>query len=160
MLSRARRIVNSDVCLYLYKQLILPVLDYVDYIYDGLSQYKEYSLQRLQNGAARRILQVHKQTPSAYTHDVLHMDNLSIRCKKHTLIMLFKILNDLSPPVLKDKFTFIHDISSKTTRQSSDLQSLSYFTNCTFSTLSLQVAQSSPVLEKSVCVVRREIKLI
>ena len=122
MLGRARTIVNSDICLYLYNQLILPVLDYADFIYDGLSQYNEFTLQRLQNGAARRILRVSKQTPSVYTHNTVHMDNLAIRRKKHTCIMPFKILNGLSPPALGNKFTFIHDVSSKTTRQSQDLK--------------------------------------
>ena len=122
MLGRARTILSSDMCLYLYKQLILPVLDYADFIYDGLSQYNEFTLQRLQNGAARRILRVHKRTPSAYTHNTFHMDDLSTRRKKHTCIMLYKILNGLSPPALRDKFIFIHDVSSKHTRQSQDLR--------------------------------------
>ncbi len=36
--------------------------------------------------------------------------------------MLFKILNGLSPPALGDKFTYIHDVCSRTTRQSTDLK--------------------------------------
>ncbi len=90
ILGHARTIVNGDMCLYLYKQLILPVLDYVDYIYDGLNQYSEFTLQRLQNGAARHILKVDRLTPSAYTHEKVHMGTLSIRRKKHPCIMLFK----------------------------------------------------------------------
>ena len=121
MLGRARLIVDSNICLYLYKQLILPVLDYADYIYDGLNQYSAFTLQRLQNGAARRILRVNRRTPSTYTHDELHMDTLEIRRKKHTCIMLYKILNDQAPPALKAKYKYVNEVSSKTTRRSAEL---------------------------------------
>ncbi len=40
ILSQARRIVNSSTFLHSYKQL-LPLMDYPDYIYDGLCQYSD-----------------------------------------------------------------------------------------------------------------------
>ncbi len=38
LLGKTRKIVSQETCLYLYKQLLLPLLDYSDYIYDGTSQ--------------------------------------------------------------------------------------------------------------------------
>ena len=55
LLGRARNFVSSTTCKYLYDQLILPILDYSDYVYDGCNQYSSFTLQRLQNGAAHRI---------------------------------------------------------------------------------------------------------
>ena len=57
-------------------------------------------------------------TPSAYMHDQLNMDRLTRRHFKHTCIMVFKILHGLAPKSLTRLFTYVSDISSRTTRQS------------------------------------------
>ena len=59
---------------------------------------------------------------SSYTHELLHMDNLATRRKKHTCIMTFKILNGLSPLAISEKFKYVHEISSRETRQSNDMK--------------------------------------
>ena len=119
VLGKVRHILDSDTCLYLYKQLILPIIEYADYTYDGLTQYNAHTLQKLQNSAARRILQVPLLTPTAYTHQELHLDDLATRRKKHTCIELYKILNGLSPARLKSRFLYIHEVSTRDTRHSS-----------------------------------------
>ena len=121
VLGKVRHILDTATCLYLYKQLILPIIEYADYTYDGLTQYNAVTLQRLQNSAARRILKVSSLTPTAYTHHELHLDELVIRRKKHTCIELYKILNDMSPARLKSRFMYINEISSRETRQSCQL---------------------------------------
>ena len=47
----------------LYKQMILPLLDYGDLIYDGTEQYNKHTLQKLQNVALRQIVLVDRLTP-------------------------------------------------------------------------------------------------
>ena len=72
------------------------------FMMDAISTVHSLSSVRLQNGAARRILQVDRYTPSAYTHEEMHMEFLDIRRKKHTWIMIYKILNDLVPQNVND----------------------------------------------------------
>ena len=115
-------LIDTATCKYLYDQLILPILDYSDFVYDGCNQYSSFTLQRLQNGAARRMLQVPRLTPSVYTHQELHMDFLTVRRKKHICIMLYKILNDLAPSKLRRYFTYVNEISIRETRGSSDMK--------------------------------------
>ena len=119
VLGRVRQLVDSSTCLYLYKQLVLPIIEYADFAYDGLPQYNAFTIQRLQNCAARRILKLPKMTPSAYTHQELNLERLDVRRFKHTCIELFKILNDMSPARLKTRFIYVSDISTRETRLSS-----------------------------------------
>ena len=90
ILGRAHHMVDEHTCLYLYNQLILPPLDYADFIYDGLPQNNGFTLQKLQNCAFRRILMIPRLTPSAYTHEHLDMDLLVRGRFKHVCIMTYK----------------------------------------------------------------------
>ena len=49
----ARHFLDQTTCLYLYKQLILPLIDYADFIYGESAQYNMHLLQILQNNASR-----------------------------------------------------------------------------------------------------------
>ena len=93
----------------LYKLLILPIIDYVDITYDGLPQYNNHTLQKLQNWAALCIPKADYKTPIAYMPDALQLDILSVWRKTHCCIMVFKFLNDMGPLKLKEKFHYICD---------------------------------------------------
>ena len=101
LLGKTRKIVSQETCLYLYKQLLLPRLDYSDYIYDGTSQKNAFTLQKLQNNAARRILRADFCTPGVLLHQERRIDRLHIMRFKHLCEMTYKILNDLAPSHLK-----------------------------------------------------------
>ncbi len=51
LLGRLNNILMPDTMLMFYKTLILPIIDYGDIIYDGVSQKNAVALQRLQNMA-------------------------------------------------------------------------------------------------------------
>ena len=61
LLGRVCMLLNYKMALPIYKTLILPVLDYCDFIYYGISARDQETLQRLQNCAVRAILQVDRQ---------------------------------------------------------------------------------------------------
>ena len=63
VLGKSRYFLSQELSLYLYKQLILPLIDYGDVFYDGTTQQNSYTLQKLQNAAFRRILKVPRLTP-------------------------------------------------------------------------------------------------
>ena len=118
VLGRASRFLSKDTCYYLYKQLILPIMDYSDHIYAGTTQRNQLILQKLQNSAARCILHADRLTPSAVLHSELDMDRLHVRRDKHICIYMFKIMNGILPEKLRALFKLVSDISIRDTRQS------------------------------------------
>ena len=69
ILGRASVFLPESTTLYLYKELILPILDYADFIYDGTYQYNKHVLQILQNNALRLILKAPKLTSTESMHN-------------------------------------------------------------------------------------------
>ena len=116
ILGRARHFLDQHTCLYLYKQLILPLIDYADFIYDDSAQYNMHLLQILQNNASRRILKADRLTHVLDLHTSLQIDYLNVRRKKHTLIWVYKILNGLAPKRLERLFTRISEVTHRLTR--------------------------------------------
>ena len=55
MLSKVIQTINKDVALLIYKQMILPYMDYMDFLIDGAAKSKSCKLQKLQNKALRLI---------------------------------------------------------------------------------------------------------
>ena len=121
LLSRARNFLNEDTCLYLYRQLIIPLLDYGDYIYNGTTQRCSDILQKLQNSAIRCILRADRLTPIAVLHEQSDMVRLEIRRKKHLCIQMYKIMNNQLPGKLRQLFRYVSDVSSRETRSSISL---------------------------------------
>ena len=109
----------SEVSALIMRRALLnmPLMDYADFVYDGLPQYNAMTLQKLQNCAFRRILQAPRMTPSAYMHEQLNMDQLGKRRFKHVCVMVYKILNGLAPKTLTLLFKYVTNVSERTTRQ-------------------------------------------
>ena len=72
---------------------------------DGLSSYLCEKSQKLQNRAARVILQANCEVNSSLLLKTLKWDKLSLRRRKQKVIMLFKSLNGLAPVYLQDLFS-------------------------------------------------------
>ena len=119
ILGRSRYFLSQELALYLYKQLILPLIDYGDVFYDGATQRSRHILQKLQNAAFRRILKAPRLTPPDLLHEDLCMDKLDIRRNKHMCIEMYKVIHDLHPVKLQEYIQKLSDISSRVTRQSS-----------------------------------------
>ncbi len=121
VLGRSRYFLSQELALYLYKQLILPLLDYGDIFYDGTTQKNSCIIQKLQNAAFRRILKAPKLTPTECLHDDLGMDRLHIRREKHICTEMYKIIHEIHPISLKSYIHMLDSVSSRVTRQSSAL---------------------------------------
>ena len=68
---------------FVYKQLILPIFDYVDYVYDCICQRDAKILQRLQNLSLKSILRVDKWKSTAEVHYTSVMEMLDVRREGH-----------------------------------------------------------------------------
>ena len=76
LLGRLCRNLDRDTLMLLYKTLILPVFDYGDIVYHGISKADAESLQRLQNSACRAILKQDMYTPIDEMHAELDISKL------------------------------------------------------------------------------------
>ena len=116
MLGNLTNILSKNIKLILYKTLIVPPLDYVDIIYDGLAVKDGQILQRLQNTALRIILNRDRDTHIKDLHQEANMLTLNI-CRKHHLChQIFKGLSDLAPPYLCNKLELVEMDRQRITR--------------------------------------------
>ena len=107
-LRRIRSLVSQSTAVKIYNALIQPHFDYCAPVWDGLSSYLCEKLQKLQNRAARVILQANCEVNSSLLLETLKWDQLSLRRRKHKAIMMFKSLNGIAPVYLQDLFSERH----------------------------------------------------
>ena len=104
-LRRIRSLISQSTAVQIYNALSQPHFDYCAPVWDGLSSYLCEKLQKLQNRAARVILQANCEVNSSrLLLETLKWDQLSLRRKKQKVIMMFKSLNWLAPVYLHDSF--------------------------------------------------------
>ena len=102
----------------LYKTLILPIIDYGDIIYDGMSQRNAMALQRVQNMAFKNILKAPKLTPTAKIHGDLNMLTFKQRRYMHGASQMYKVHTGICPTTTLKLFVRRTNISSHCTRAS------------------------------------------
>ena len=107
-LRRIRSLISKSTAVQIYNALIQPHFDYCAPVWDGLSSYLCEKLQKLQNRAARVILQAKCEVNSSLLLETLKWDQLSLRRRKHKAIMIFKSLNGLAPVYLHELFSERH----------------------------------------------------
>ena len=107
-LRRIRSLISQSTAVQIYNALIQPHFDYCAPVWDGLNSYLCEKLQKLQNRAARVILQANCEVNSSLLLETLKWDQLSLRRRKHKAIMMFKSLNGLAPVYLHELFDKRH----------------------------------------------------
>ena len=108
-LGRIRQFVNRRILNQIYRSVILPHLDYADIVWH--SSYEKYScqLQKLQNRAGRIILKLKPEQHLSINslHEILQWETLKSRKKMHVKVMMYKILNDLTPNYLRQNVLYL-----------------------------------------------------
>ena len=104
-LRRIRPLISQSTAVQIYNALIQPHFDYCAPVWDGLSSYLCEKLQKLQNRAARVILQANCEVNSSLLLETLKWDQLSLRRRKQKAMMMFKSLNGLAPVYLHELFS-------------------------------------------------------
>ncbi len=103
MIKVARKFLDLDTTLLLYKSLVLSVFDYADIIYMHTSLENLNSLQVLQNNFCRIMLRAPRLTPTVHLHNTLKLMILSRRRHFHYCIYVYKCLNGKLPQYLADR---------------------------------------------------------
>ena len=88
-LRRMRMFLNTEAAMLVYKNMILPILEYGDIFIMAATKENRDKLQTLQNKALRAALQVDKN----YDTDLLHLDvklpRLKVRREKHLMAFMY-----------------------------------------------------------------------
>ena len=112
-LRRLRHYINRSNLNLIYRSVILPHFDYADIIWHSSSDKYVSQLQKLQNRAGRIILKINPRSHFSVTsmHDILQWETLKSRQKFHIQIMMFKILNNLTPTYQRENILFSKTLS-------------------------------------------------
>ncbi len=94
-----------NTAIQVYQALIEPHFDYCCSVWDGLGETLSSKLQTLQNRTVRVITRSSYDTNAAVLLDTLHLDNLSLRCKKIKAGLMFKTLKGDTPTYLQNLFS-------------------------------------------------------
>ena len=103
-----------------YNAYILPHLDYCCTIWGNSSAASMESMIKFQKRAARLILDKDLETPSAELFAELKWLTFPERVKFQKAVMMFKTMNNLNPPYIKNLFKFKNEIHDRSLRSASD----------------------------------------
>ena len=87
-----------------FQSIVEPYLDYCSLVWDDISDQLTEKLQILQNRAARVIIGADYRTPSSLLIK-LGWSSLKEKRNKQKALMMFKIMNGMTPAYLEDIFT-------------------------------------------------------
>ena len=118
ILSRIRKCLTIEASKCIYNTIGQPFFDYTDVVWSESPVGCSQSLQKLQNRAARIILQ---RESSRNTFDTLDWVELSTRRQIHKCVLVFKCLNNLVPEFLSGYFVRNTSIHSYNTRRKNNL---------------------------------------
>ena len=104
MLGKIRNLVDKDTAFSLYQSLVLPLFNYCNKVYDGLSQQNSDVLQKLQNADIRSILQCDSRSHIADLHSEVNLEYLCSCRIKHTVVEMFKVYHELSLEYILNMF--------------------------------------------------------
>ena len=107
--------------MFLYQSLVLPIFDYIDYVWGCLSQQDIMTLQKMQNIALRNILNAPWHTHIEDLHTRLNIDRLDIRRKKHVATTMYEVQQQTLPPQIIVMFTKLGRVHNRDTRLNQDL---------------------------------------
>ena len=89
-LRRIRRFINSKAALAIYKNMILPILEYGDILLISTKVSTRKRLQTLQNKALKCALGVDPLTSTEEVHSMAKLDRLHIRRQQHIMQLMYK----------------------------------------------------------------------
>ena len=119
-IRRIRPFVDQDTLILIYNAIVRPYLDYCSEVWDVFGEAQSKRLQKLQNGAARIILNVSNDVEHNIALRALGWEPLQMERKKAKAKIMYKLLNKMGPKSLTNLFSYksektnyhLRDISS------------------------------------------------
>ena len=81
----------------IYFSFIRPLLEYADVIWDNCTYYVNLELDKIQSEAARIVSGATKRVSLHAPYEEVEWESLEKRCRKHKLLLRYKMFNNLSP---------------------------------------------------------------
>ena len=94
----------------LYKTIVAPHFDYCNVVWGRCNKTLSNKLQVLQNRAAKIITKKRKYDSGTQALEELKWSNLEYKLTFNEQVMMYKIMNDLTPNYLKKKFSQRHSV--------------------------------------------------
>ena len=104
VLNKNRFVLPRPALERLYLQMIRPVLEYGDIIYDNCTLIAGQSIENTQRKAALICTNAYKHTENKSLLQELGWESMTERRHKHKLLQTYKILNRIYPDYLYEKF--------------------------------------------------------
>ena len=92
MLGKMRRNMSKPTAILIYKQTILPVLEYCGFLFNSVVQMQHKRLQQVQNRCLRICLNVKMRYPVSKLHIDTSMDYLYVRYNMQLLLMIYRYM--------------------------------------------------------------------
>ena len=105
VIKKIKPFVPSSNLISVYQSIVEPYLDYCSVVWDDISDQLTDKLQILQNRAARVITGADYRTPSSDLLNKLGWSSLKEKRNKQKALIMFKIMNGMTPAYLEDIFT-------------------------------------------------------
>ena len=147
LFRRIKPYLNEDMRIAFYNAYILPVFDYACVIWCNSSMKHLNKIINTQKRAARMILDKRYDHPSAPLFKELKWLPFTERCKYHTGMLVFKVLNNLLPEYLND-ILLLNQAASYNLRSANSISHplvKSRYTKNTFQYVAVNVWNNIPV---------------
>ena len=134
-IRRVKPFVDKDTLISIYNAIVRPYFDYCCEVWDVFGESQSKRLQKLQNRAARIILNMSNDVNHSIALRALGWEPLKTERKKAKAKMMYKVLNKMGPKSLTNLFSYIcektnynlRDISSSLTANCVQAQTANIF---------------------------------
>ena len=110
-LRRLKDFVDRQTLLSVYNAIVRPYFDYCCEVWDVFGETQSKRLQKLQNRAARIIMNMSNDVHHSVALQALDWNTLETERKKAKAKMMYKLLNDMGPKSLTNLFTYKGEIT-------------------------------------------------
>ena len=111
---RMRSFLNDKAAMLVYKNMLLPILEYGDILFTGVTMQQKKRLQILQNKGLRCALNEDRSTSTLDLHNQARLLKLNHRREQHLLNFMFDVARDKSNLKPKNETGVVTRSSSKT----------------------------------------------
>lgn len=121
VLARCSNKLNLQQKIQIYKAIIEPHVNYCSSILFLANKTEIDRLQKIQNRCMRNILKMSHYTSAHTLLEILEFDDIYRRITMNTLVMIYKIVNKLTPEYLSEKITLKADNPRRNTLRNREL---------------------------------------
>ena len=111
-LRQIKEFVEKDTLVSVYNSIVRPYFTYCCEVWDVFGETQSKRLQKLQNRAARIIMNMSNDVDHLVALDALDWKPLKTERIKAKSKLMFKLLNKMGPKSLTDLFTFKSEVTN------------------------------------------------